>query len=633
VRKLFKVFGVFLFIVLCFCIFVPVAFADIDVPEVPNTEGMDASDANQLIEQYNNQVDDYNTQVQEEYENQVAEVNAHNEEEDQKVAENAEEIATAEQQNAELQAEYEESLAEAEAHNTAEDAKVVANQEEIANINAENEEIAQQIDAANAHNTAEDEKVAEAEAHNSAEDAKVEASQADLALIETKIENDADVVEHRADDASDAPTDWSDTTQDAKTITVSESDNPTGEKIFVINVHAYVDTDNISQLYESINNDDFQLSSEVLDSAIFVEWETAEIDVDDTVTLESEASLFTNNTIRHDGRNYRLQPYYNYFFRNIEGYTQGYWLASGMIAMTATEVDYGWGYDFATGEGKAGDTYTIHYGETDRTVNYLENGVLKSETIQVRTTDGQAPKNIFALFIYTFTRLWEEPIEYVPDYVNYTPDYVNVPTLLDVPEEYVPNYVVVDTPNYVDVPEVYQPNYQDLPEKPVLLTKLDYLVEDLPAPPVVVDPDPVPQVDPEPSTQVDPDPVIPIIPSDDIPASPEDVRSNVGGYDLETWLDENIPLANYGPVWALVNLVALIFTILTLLKFGNKRYTIFSPILVLSSLILFILTENVHTPMVWVDKWTPWMIAIWVLAVLARVFADKDKGKPQEEMA
>lgn len=622
-NKLLKVFGIILLLILCFNIFIPSAFADVDVPEVPNTEGMDVADANALIEQYNNEVDEYNAQVQAEYENQIAEVNAHNEGEDQKVADNAEEIAAAEQQNAEISANYEQEVADAEAHNTAEDAKVAASQEEIANINAENEVISQQIDEANAHNTAEDEKVAEAEAHNAAEDDKVAASQADLAVIETKIENDADVVEHRADDASDVPTDWSDTTQDAKTITVNESDTPAGETISVINVHAYLEDGDVSKLYENIERETFELSSEVLDNALFVEWETAEIDVDDTVTLESEAKLFTNNTIRHDGKNYRLQPYYNYFFRNIEGYTQGYWLASGMIAMTATEVDYGWGYDFATGEGKAGDTYTIHYGETDRTVNYLENGVLKSETIQVRTTDGQAPKNIFALFIYTFTRLWDEPVEYTPDYVNYTPDYVNVPTLLDVPAEYTPNYVTVDAPTYVDVPATYQPNYQDLPDKPVLLTKLDYLVEDLPEPDPYIPPAPVPE---PPVINVDPDPIPSAAPV--VPAAPEAPKSNNdGGYDLENLNNMDIPLATAGPVWALVNLIALILTILTLIKFNKRGYTVFSPISVICSLILFILTEDVHTPMVWVDKWTIWMIVIYVVAILSRAFAKKDKNK------
>lgn len=591
-KKLVKVFVEILLLALCFTIFAPLTFADVDVPEIPNTEGMNVDDANALIEKYNSEVDNYNSQVQEEYEDQLAQTALHNEEEDQKVAENAQEIASAEQQNAEILADYEEAKAQADAVNAQEDEKVEESQKAIEEANAINEELSQQIDAA--------------EQHNAEEDQKVENSQAELAIIEDKIEGDADVVEHHVEDAADAPTDWSDTTQDAKTISVISSETPTGDKISVINIHTYINSDSISgNLYESIENDTFELSPELLRDAILVEWETAEIDVDDTVVIESEAGLFTNNTIRHEGKNYRLQPYYNYFIRNIEGYTQGYWLPSGMIAMTATDVEYGWGYDFSTGEGKAGDTYTIHYGETVKNVNYLEDGVLKTEPVTVRTTDGNAPKNIFALFVYTFTRLWEEPVEYIPEYVE-------VPTLVDVPEEYVPQYVSVDPPTYVTVPEVYQPNYLQAPEEPALLTKLDYLA------PVS---DPVPTVTP--------DPVIEIVESEDLPIEEE---KNIEP-DFEIHEDPEVPLAgtSQSPSWALVNLIILVLTILSLIKIGDRGYTIFSPISVISSLISFILTENVYNPMILVDRWTVWMIVIFVIAILSRVFAKKDKKESLAE--
>lgn len=591
-KKLIKVFVGILVLTLCFTIFAPLTFADVDVPEIPNTEGMNVDDANALIENYNNEVDNYNSQVQEEYENQLAQTTLHNQEEDQKVAENAQEIASAEKQNAEILADYEEAKAEADVVNAQEDEKVEESQKAIEEANAKNEELSQQIDAA--------------EQHNAEEDQKVENSQAELAIIEDKIEGDADVVEHHVEDAADAPTDWSDTTQDAKTISVISSETPTGDKISVINIHTYIDSDSISgNLYDNIGNDTFALAPELLRDAILVEWETAEIDVDDTVVIESEAGLFTDNTIRHEGKNYRLQPYYNYFIRNIEGYTQGYWLPSGMIAMTATDVEYGWGYDFSTGEGKAGDTYTIHYEETVKDVNYLEDGVLKTEQVTVRTTDGQAPKNIFALFVYTFTRLWEEPVEY-------TPEYVEVPTLVDVPEEYVPQYVSVDPPTYVTVPEVYQPNYLQAPEQPTLLTKLDYLA------PVS---DPVPTVTP--------DPVIEIVESEDLPIEEE---KNIGP-DFEIHEDEDVPLAGIfqSQSWALVNLILLVLTILSLIKIGDRGYTIFSPISVIGSLVLFILTENVYNPMIMVDRWTVWMIVIFVIAILSRVFAKKDKKESPAE--
>ena len=68
-KKLIKVFVGILLLTLCFTIFAPLTFADVDVPEIPNTEGMNVDDANALIENYNSEVDIYNSQVQEEYEN------------------------------------------------------------------------------------------------------------------------------------------------------------------------------------------------------------------------------------------------------------------------------------------------------------------------------------------------------------------------------------------------------------------------------------------------------------------------------------------------------------------------------------------------------------------------------------
>ena len=109
--------------------------------------------------------------------------------------------------------------------------------------------------------------------------------------------------------------------------------------------------------------------------------------------MSNEASQFAGNIVWLNGARkwFGANPL-PYFFRSIEGYTQGYWtLGSSMLAETATEVEYGW---------NAGENYTVHYAEKPATIRYSENGQIKTEEITVRTTDKQEPKNVFALFTY-----------------------------------------------------------------------------------------------------------------------------------------------------------------------------------------------------------------------------------------
>ena len=273
------------------------------------------------------------------------------------------------------------------------------------------------------------------------EKAAVEANNTFVENVENKIETDSSEArgfENNTTKAEDIPTDWSDeVNENPKTIQIEKSETPTGETVKVINLHVYL-KENVTYndleptFYNSINNYSFDLSENLKNNAILTEWEIAEIDYDDTVTLVSESIAFAGNIVWINGkRSWMGAAPSPYFMRSIEGYTQGYWTPGGdMLATTATEQDYSW---------SAGTAYIVHHAEETATSHYLLNGQPMTEEITVRTTDKQEPKNIFALFTYIFTRLADEPEkEELPDepvkeaYLSYLNkmDLFTVPTII-----------------------------------------------------------------------------------------------------------------------------------------------------------------------------------------------------------
>ena len=265
---------------------------------------------------------------------------------------------------------------------------------------------------------------------------------------------------------TDTPTDWSDNTDESslKTIQIEKSDTPTGEKIKVINLHLFLDesypySPDCYQTY--IENNSFELDEEMKNRAVLTEWETAEIDYDDTVTMSSEASSFAGNIVWLNGKRqwFGTDPK-PYFFRAIEGYTQGYWTPGGsMLATTATVQEEGWT--------PGGETYTAQYAEETAYSSYLYNGQPMVEEIKVRTTDKQEPKNIFTIFTYLFTRLAPEPEKQeLPDEPTLQ-DLPEKPVLQDLPEE----PVLQDLPTPPTLQELpTEPTPQELPQEPTLET-------------------------------------------------------------------------------------------------------------------------------------------------------------------
>lgn len=81
------------------------------------------------------------------------------------------------------------------------------------------------------------------------------------------------------------------------------------------------------------------------------------------------------------------------------------------------------------------------------------------------------------------------------------------------------------------------------------------------------------------------------------------------------------------PHWALVNLILMLLSALGMAKFDKKKkYNIFHIIFGIGAIILFIVTENLLFPMVWVDKYTIFMALIFVGAILSHIFG-KNNGE------
>lgn len=610
-------------------------------PEQPVVENMDVDEANNLIEQYNSAAEEYNAATDtyneqvdidyqkdvEEYNKQVQEVAEHNAEEDKKVADAVE-------------------------HNAEEDKKVEENKKELEEYQQKYTEYEQELNDVQAHNKQEDEKVAEVEAHNTEEDEKLAKSQEELTIIDAKIEADAPgtVIENFTESANKLPDSWDDTSEELHTIKVEEAEEKSGENVKIINLHLYLNGENVpAEIVDNtkLTNDYFELTQEVKNNLIFAEWEVATFDLNDRVTVSGEGELYKNDTIRHDGKNYRIQAYDARHVRNVEDHTQGAWTPGSMVEYNCNTSEYGWGYDFDTMEGKGGETYTFEFNEVERNQSYLYNGKVMTETVKERTIDGTEPKNILSIFTYIFQKIWTEPVEYTPDYQDYTPDYKEEPQAPEKVEEYAPNYVEY-TPEYLNDPE--EPVKKEYLEKVELMDLLEKPApEPTPEPtpePVPVNPEPIPS-EPEPTPQpstptpVEPEPTpVPLI---EEVATVEPV--------VEEIIEGVAPAAE--PIvksWALLNLISTILSViialLMLITFLKKEkhydedgeeeykrlYAKLSGLLpAILSVILFIMTEDMRNPMVFIDKWTlPMLIILLISIVLSYITKRKDEDKDDE---
>ena len=425
------------------------------------------------------------------------------------------------------------------------------------------------------------------------EKTKVEANNEFVENVENKIE--ADSSESRGFENSSTettPTDWSDETDEdsLKTIQVEKSDNPSGRKIRVINIHLYLNDDSIysPDVFDQLIEDDkFELSDSLKSRAVLTEWETAEIDYDDTVTLSSESKQFAGNIVWINGtRKWFGAAPQPYFFRNIEGYTQGYWMIGGsMTAETATETEYGW---------DAGETYSYRYAEKPVLSRYYENGQIKTEVVTTRTTDRQESKNIFALFTYLFTRLAPEPEKQEMPIEPTKGEYLDKLEHLSLLE--VPTLTIPDTPTSTSTSNT------DIDNTPTIVPAVATAITETQPEPTTIKEVATPQAAPE-------------------------------------------------GAWALLNLILTIISCIIAIvlifakkKSENKEYTdeekkdirgikrfkIYSILIGIISIIVFILTEDMTLPMILIDKWTI-LMAIFTIVEIINIFIIRHKSKEEDE--
>ena len=477
------------------------------------------------------------------------------------------------------------------------------------------------------HNKVEDEKVAEVEAHNLEEDEKLAKSQEELAIIKSKIEADSpgNTIENFTESAEDLPTDWSDTADELHTIKVEEAEDKSGEEVKIINLHLYLDGEYVPSTVidnTKLTNNHFELTQEVKDNLLFAEWEVATFDLNDKVTVKGEGEDYKSNTIRHDGKNYRIQAYDARHVRAVEDHTQGAWIPGSIVEYNCNTAETGWGYDFDTMEGKGGETYTFEFNEVDKTQSYLYNGNVITETVKERTIDGSEPKNILSVFTYIFQRLWSEPVEYEPEYQEYTPDYMEQPEE-PVKGEYLEK---LDHMDLVDIPDEPDP----VPDDPTPEPSVPELI-------IVPDPEPTP-------TPVEQE-VEPIIESEPV-VEPEPTVEPVEIPDKPT--PQVAPIGS----WALFNLICTILTgistILTALFFKRKEKKeddnendvtiknsylkpLSSIVLSVETIWLFIITEDMRLSMVIFDKFSPIMFILLVIGLMIMLLKNKKEKENQEE--
>lgn len=535
-----------------------------EVPEVPNIEGLTAEEANVLINDYNSQVQAYNDQLDSDYETAVQQVNEHNAAEDEKVAENQKAIS-------------------------------------------------------------------------------------DYEAVEQRIASDAQkgITNNRVTNGADLPTTWETTVTTGAAITfkVEDAEEKSGNTYKAINIHLYLDEDYDGGTYygTDVRDEEFIIDKDVLDHILVAEWETIEVDENDVATVVSESKAM----------GYRSAA----FYRKMEGYYNGYWMPSSqefasLCVNTESIWDAGSAQMFSYNMG-------AHYGNM---------------------------ANVFNLYTYEFVRLGEEPVApvpYSPEYLESPakPVYVDFMELVqDAPEEpVVPDEPIVEPeepvdPEIPDDPIVVNPDEPDIPPtvEPVIEVPDEPVVEE-PEKPAPTPARPKPHKDKDEEPTVNPISDEPAISDVEESTFEEEIAENstpMAEYVVEETEEEaevpaSVPVKQYvlmqteeeeieeepvlvstteevveeseiplaitpeveeksGPVWALINLIAMVLTALALLKLDGRKYNIISIILAVGSILLFVFTENTQNPMVLVDRWTIIQVIVYIGMIISRVVSPKE---------
>ena len=547
-----------------------------DAPEVPNIEGLDPENANTLINEYNEQVQAYNDQLDSDYELAVSAVNSHNEAENEKVA---------------------------------------ANQQAISDYEA----------------------------------------------IEQRIASDAlkGITDNRVTDGADLPTGWETivTTGAAITFKVQDAEVKSGDTFKAINIHIYLDDEYNGGTYygTDVRDEVFVIDQNVLDHVLVAEWETVELDLNDVATVISEARPMGYKSAA--------------FYRKMEGYYNGYWMpGSQEFVSLCNDVTSGWdagvaqtfSYDMGSRYNKIANVFSLY------TYEFVRTGEEPVAPVPYSPEYLESPaKPVYVDFMELIQVAPEEPEE--PDEPIVEPEELAVP---DDP----------DDPPAVEVPDdPSEPT--DTPEEPSVSDDEPQIPEGDEPVPVPAKPDPKPHrekteepvVDPisdeepaiseieeestivednveEPMAAIEVEPEIEVIEEEEVPATvpvrqyapmqteEEEIKDEpiLVSTTEEPVEEQQVPLTTpeveekSGPVWALVNLIAMILTALALLKLDERKYNIVSIILAVGSILLFVFTENTQNPMVLVDKWTITQVIVYAAMIISRIISPKEDENEEE---
>jgi len=397
---------------------------------------------------------------------------------------------------------------------------------------------------------------ANVDSHNESEQQKVEQNEKDLEKQEKRDERIASDTESKTaeytTDVNNLPNSWEETNASPQTITVEQKESDESYK--VMNLHIYVDENSGDTYYSTHieNNNNFYIDDNMKQNIILAEWECIQAGKNDIVTVYSQSKLYPNSGAL--------------FRRCLEGYTNGYWISTQEFTSTSKNIVDNWD----------------------------ENGPSTIVSYDAGTTDRQPIKNILNVFVYNFLRYGAEPekvTKYIPDFWNY-PDaivYLKPLNKMDRLAESQPGPAPEREPEVVPEPEIIpepKPDPEVIPEpKP----KVD--LESIPEIKTRVDPETIPEI----KTRVNPETVPEII----IPSASRvltfetpvtdrlilnvstTTNTSENNTDQKNNKEENIktikenetPLARDNDKkehWALINLVAMIVTILSAIKIPKR---------------------------------------------------------------
>ena len=666
-------FGIIISSVICSVFLFSIPTYALEEPEKPVMDNFQTNaeimNYNNQVESYNQQVDIYNSEIDKEYENELSSINKqnieiekHNQEEEnrfnEETAHNEQAIQDAETQNELIEKQNNTNKQEVNQYNSLEDEKVLASKQVKENVEANNQQ------AQNDYNNAvqaEEERIAAIKTNNE----KIYLREKQN-IEDNKIVNETEKERIDNENAKRTATYEAELEQynlayenyEAE-LAKYEKDKKIEEQILALGYASVEDYNN--KINERYN---IPATTSVDENA-----NATAVSIEDTYTIEKGTSVSgrvipvhiehnfmgtgisyvtdfemdANDTITMNGiaaiGKAVIEGSCMFYYNTDGAHSMGYWANSDSylaINPTATS-DTQW---------INGDTHTVTY--KDSTNEYQWNfediymvynywwqalRIYKTYDTPVLPTEPTKPTLELEEFI---------PIEYIPDYKDIqddTPVEIQPPIFEDVPSIYEPQYKTFIPIEYV-TPELIEVLPKDIWSTlplPIKQQHLNYLntLERLSEPVVI-----------ENNVELVQDNV------DITPARGPIILTDLRLIDTSGKKEEieistmELPLSNVSGSWALINLITVIINfILALILFitwlhnhNNKDskdenikikhrtpIRILSLLIALGSIILFMLTENVKLPMVYIDDWTIVMVLIMIVQIVVMIFSKHKK--------